>query len=333
MIGWEALGEKLDQALAEKKPIVLATHVNADGDGLGSEIALWSFLKERGHDVSMINDDPVPRKYRFLKGSEEVLVYDKDRSRKLIHDAGLFIVLDNSSPERLGRLLPDLKESDAFTICIDHHAEVDPFWNLNCVDNDASASGQLVYGAIRALGGTINAAMAEALYVSFVTDTGHFRFSKTTSEVHRIIADLMEKGSISPPRIYRALFEDIPRGFNKLIAYALADAHYESDGRLAWARLTGKQLAECDAYEQDTGDLVNMLLSVDRVEAAALFKELPDGGAKISFRSRGDVDVNNVASKFGGGGHKNASGAVIQGSFDEGVKDVVAGLKEALGKP
>ena len=330
MIKWEALGEKLDLVLGDRKHIVLATHVNADGDGLGSEIALWSFLRERGHEVIMINDDPVPRKYRFLRGSEEILVYEPERCHKLINDAALFIVLDNSSPQRLGRLLPDLKESSAFTICIDHHATVDPFWNLNCVDDNASASGQLVYGAIKALGGTINAVMAEALYVSFVTDTGHFRFSKTTAEVHRIIADLMEKGSISPPKIYCALYEDIPAGFNRLIAYALADAHYESDGRLAWARLTGQQLTECDGYEHDTGDLVNMLLAVDRVEAAALFKELPDGGTKISFRSRGDVDVNRVAARFGGGGHKNASGAVLEGSFQEGVSNVVTGLKEAL---
>ena len=137
MINWEALGEKLDQALNDRKHIVLATHVSADGDGLGSEISFWSFLKERGHEVFMINDDPVPQKYRFLKGTEEILVYDKERCRKLIHEAGLFMVLDNSSPERLGRLLPDVKESSAFTICIDHHATVDPFWNLNCVDDDA----------------------------------------------------------------------------------------------------------------------------------------------------------------------------------------------------
>src|SRR5262249_10580058 len=146
------------------------------------------FLQSRGHAVTMINDDPVPRKYRFLRGSERIMVYDEGRARDLIRDAALFFVLDNSSPARLGRLLPAVEQSAAFRICIDHHTEIEPFWHLNCVDTDAAASGQLVYDAIKSMGGEITPEIAEALYVSFVTDTGHFRFSKTTPRVHRIIA-------------------------------------------------------------------------------------------------------------------------------------------------
>jgi len=262
------------------------------------------------------------------------MLYDDGRPRDLIRQAGVFFVLDNSSPGRLGRLLPAVQESAAFRICIDHHVDIDPFWNLNCVDTDAAASGQLVYEAIRALGdmpggpGEITPEIAEAIYVSFVTDTGHFRFSKTTPHVHRIIAELMEKGSISPPKIYRALFEGVTPGFNRMVGYALADAHYEYDGRFAWARLTHSQLQECDAYEDDTSDLVNMLLAVDGVRAAALFKELPDGKTKVSLRSIGDTDINRLAVKLGGGGHLNASGILMSGPFDEGIRKVVDGMKE-----
>jgi bifunctional oligoribonuclease and PAP phosphatase NrnA len=198
------------------------------------------------------------------------------------------------------------------------------------VDTDASASGQLIYEAIRAMGGEVTPAIAEALYVSFVTDTGHFRFSKTTPEVHRIIADLMDKGAISPPKIYRALYEGLPPGFNRMVGLALADTHYDYDGRFAWARLTWSQLEQCGAFEEDTSDLVNMLLAVEGVLAAALFKELPESRTKVSLRSLGDVDVNRLAAKLGGGGHKNASGILMQLPLEASVRSVVEGMKEVL---
>lgn len=330
MIRWDDVSKRLEAARRDGGRIILATHVNADGDGLGSELGLYHYLKQRGHDVRVINNDPVPSRYRFLKGTEEMLVYDGARHKDLIRGAALFFVLDNSSPQRLGRLLPDVEAGKAFKICIDHHPGVEPFWDLNCVDEDAAASGQLVYEAIKALGGTISPAMAEALYVSFVTDTGHFRFSKTTPEVHRIIADLMQAGSISAPRIYIALFEGISRGVTRMVGHALSDIHYEYEGRFAWARITMTQLAECGGFEEDTGDLVNMLLAVEGVEAAALFKELPEGNTKVSLRSKGDLDINRLAARFGGGGHKNASGISMTGPFDKSVAGVVAGMKEVL---
>lgn len=330
MIRWDEVARLLSIARQEGRAIVVSTHVNADGDGLGSELALYGFLRSRGHRVHMINNDPVPGRFRFLRGSEEILVHDGARSRGLILEAGLFFVLDNSSPQRLGRLLPDVQESKATRICIDHHVTVDPFWHVNCVDTSACASGQLVHDAIRAMGGEITPPMAEALYVAFVTDTGHFRFSKTTAQVHRTIADLMEAGSISPPRIYRALFEEVSAGLNRLVSIALADTHYEYGGRFAWARLTREQLEQSGAIEEDTGDLVNMLLSVAGVKASALFKELPDGRTKVSLRSLGEIDVNRLAARFGGGGHSNASGITMTLPFEEGVRQVVAAMKDTL---
>lgn len=329
MIRWDEAAARLQSARAQGRTIVLGTHVNADGDGLGSELGLWHFLRSEGYRATMINNDPVSRQYSFLRGSEEIRVYDAGCA-EVIRDAGVFVVLDNSSPERLGRLLPDLTASGAFKICIDHHAMVDPFWDLNCVDVEAAATGHLVYDAIRQMGGAITPEIAEALYVSFVTDTGHFRFSKTTPEVHRIAADLIEKGSLSPPRIYRFIFEDHTRGRSRLVGHALSETHYELGGRFAWARFTRSQLEQCNGVDEDTGDLVNMLLAVEGVEAAALFKELPEGRTKVSLRSRGDVDVNGLATRFGGGGHKNASGILMAVPLEESIRSVVAGMMEVL---
>ncbi len=333
MIPWGELGRHFDEARAASGRIILATHVNADGDGLGSQAGLWHFLKHRGHDAHMINTDTVPERYGFIDGVESIAVYDQKRHRDMIRGAHLFIVLDNSSPERLGTLLPDVRESTAFRICIDHHVTVDPFWQLNCIDTDAAASGQLVYEAIKALGGAITAPIAIALYAAFVTDTGHFRFPKTTPHVHRIIAELMEAGAINPQRIYRAIYEGHSRALSRIVGHALSDAHYDYGGRFAWARLTRRQLEECGGFEEDTGDLVNMLLAVKGVEAAALFKEMPEGLTKVSLRSLGDVDVNLLASRFGGGGHRNASGVLMTAPLEEGVRSIVEGMKETLGEP
>lgn len=331
MILWDDVAERLEDARRQSRGVVIATHVNADGDGLGSEIGLDGFLRSKGHQVAMINNDPVPKKYQFLRGSDRIMVYDERRGRELIQSAAVFFVLDNSSPARLGRLLPAVEASKAFRICIDHHTEIEPFWHLNCVDTDAAASGQLVYQAIRTMGGEITPEIAEALYVSFVTDTGHFRFSKTTPEVHRIIADLMEKGRISPAKVYRALFEGVSPGLISMVGWALSDARYEYGGRFAWARLTRRQLDECKGDDEDTGDLVNMLLAVEGVRAAAIFKEMPEGRTKVSLRSLGEVDVSRLAMKLGGGGHKNASGILMTAPFDEGIRAVVDGMKEVLG--
>jgi phosphoesterase RecJ-like protein len=305
--------------------------VNPDGDGLGSQLALWHHLRARGMDARIINNDPVHRKYAFLPGADRVEVYDPSAHRELILGAALFFVLDNSSPDRLGRVLEPARETRARKVCIDHHVTTDPFWDVNCIDTDAAASGQLVYEMIRALGGRITGEMAVSLYVSFVTDTGHFRFSKSTAHVHRIIADLMDTGAIDPPRIYRQLFEGVSPGMNRLVAAALSDTHYEYGGRLAWARLTRAQLEQYGGVDEDTGDLVNMLLSVEGVVAAALIKEVADARLKLSLRSLGNVDVHALAARLGGGGHKNASGASMAVSLEEGVRRVVDGMKEVLG--
>ncbi|HKY33453.1 MAG TPA: bifunctional oligoribonuclease/PAP phosphatase NrnA [Candidatus Polarisedimenticolia bacterium] len=330
-IDWRPVGSRIEEAARGRRPAVLSTHVNPDGDGLGSQLALRAFLRERGVDVRIVNNDPVHAKYAFLPGVEAVEVFDEARHAPLIASAALLFVLDNSSPERLGRLLPAARATGACKICIDHHVTVDPFWDLNCIDTEASASGQLVYEMVLALGGRITAAMAEPLYVSFVTDTGHFRFGKTTARVHRIIADLMDAGPISPPRVYRSLFEGVPPGLNRLVALALADTHYEYGGRFAWARLTLEQLRANGGPDEDTGDLVNMLLAVKGVEAAALFKELPEGRTKVSLRSLGDVDIHALAESLGGGGHRNASGITMAAPLGEGVRRVVDGMRGVLG--
>ena len=189
-VDWSPLSARLRAS----KKIILGTHINADGDGLGSEIALHQFLKTLGADVRIVNCERTPEKYQFLRGSEAVEAYDPQLHSELVRNADLFVVLDNASLERLEKLKPDVEATKAFKACIDHHSAVNPFWDLSAVDMDACASGQLVHELIKFMGGSISEIMAEALYVSYVTDSGHFRYAKSTPEAHRVVAELMEIG-------------------------------------------------------------------------------------------------------------------------------------------
>jgi phosphoesterase RecJ-like protein len=331
LIAWEPVGKRIDEAARAGRGVVLSTHVNPDGDGLGSELALWHDLKRRGVTARILNNDPIHRKYGFLPGSEHIEVYDEAAHGAFVRGAALFFVLDNSAPERLGRLLEPARAGGALKVCIDHHVTTDPFWDVNCIDVEAPASGQLVYQMIKALGGRITPEIALPLYVAYVMDTGHFRFSKTTADVHRIIGELMDTGAIDPPRVYRALFEGVSPGLNRLVAAALADTHYEYGGRFSWARITLAQLEANGGAEEDTGDLVNMLLSVEGVVASALIKEVAPERMKVSLRSLGDIDVHALAASLGGGGHRNASGVSLSLPLDEGVRRIVTGMKKVVG--
>jgi phosphoesterase RecJ-like protein len=325
-VDWSPLAARLRAS----KRIILGTHINADGDGLGSEIALHQFLKQSGADVRIVNCESAPEKYRFLEGSEDVEAYDPAVHSELVRNADLFLVLDNASVERLEKLKPDVMATKAFKACIDHHSAVNPFWDLSAVDMDACASGQLVHQLIKFMGGSINKAMAEALYVSYITDSGHFRYAKTTPEAHRVVAELMEIGSISPPRVFTEVYERTSKGMAALTGIALTSLEFEFDDRVGCMQITRDQVRQWDAEEEDTGDLVNLALAIKGIVAGALFREMPDGQIKISLRSKGEIDVSVLASSFSGGGHKNAAGILMPGPLADAIRKVMQRMEPFL---
>jgi len=328
-VDWRPLAERLRSSGS----IVLATHVNADGDGIGCEIALYHFLREIGRDPVVVNNERVPDKFRFLKGAEAIEPYGRERHSRLIREADLFLMLDNSSVDRLALLKEDVAASRALTVCIDHHASVNPFWKLNCVDTEACASGELVHELIRCMEGRVSPEIAEALYVAYVTDTGHFRFSKTSPATHRAVADLVEAGGISPSRVYTEIYENTTPAMAALTGMALSSLRFEHGGRFAVMTLTRDQIAGCGGEEEDTGDLVNLGLAVNGVASGALFKELPDGTVKVSLRSKGEIDVYALAVEFSGGGHRNASGILMSVPLESAIRTVVGRMKGLLPDP
>lgn len=323
---------RLRPLLETARTAALATHITPDGDGIGAEICLHSYLTARGIEARILNTEATPLKYRFLDEKNAVEVFDAKRHDAFLRQADLFFMLDNSAPSRLGPLEEATRASRATTVCIDHHNLVDPFWKVNLVDSQASATGEMVYRIVEALGGKPDFTASQAAYVSLVTDTGYFRFGKTAPRSHRLAADLLAAG-VSPPRVYEEVYERGSAALVRLGGLALAGLTLEEDGRLAWIRMTHEDVTRCGAEGEDTSDIVNELLTIDRVRLAVLFKELEGQRVKLSFRSKGSLDVNRVAQSFGGGGHTNASGAVVAGRLEELVPRVLEPCRALLRRP
>jgi len=321
----ERLGPLLDSA----RTAVLTTHVTPDGDGIGAEICLHGYLVSRGIEARILNTERLSARYQFLDAGGVVEVFEASRHDAFVRSADLIFMLDNSAVSRLGPLEEATRASRATTICIDHHNVVEPFWNLNIIDPESSATGELVFQIVKALGGVSDFTAAQAAYVSLVTDTGYFRFNKTSPRAHQAAAEMLERG-VSPPHVYEQVFERTSASLVRLGGMALAGLRVEEDGRLAWITLTQHQVEQCGAEQEDTSDVVNGLLAIDRVRIAALIKELPGGRVKLSFRSKGSLDVNRVAQGFGGGGHTNAAGAVVPGRLPELIEIVLRPCRDLL---
>src|SRR5437773_1937732 len=324
----QALRPLLDSA----RTAALCTHVNPDGDGIGAEICLQRYLKSRRIEARIFNTEALPVRYRFLDPAGAVEIFNEADHDAWVRDADLIFMLDNSALNRLGALEPAIRGARGTTVCVDHHNVIEPFWALNIIDEDACATGELVFQIVKALGGRIDLEAAQAAYVSLVTDTGYFRFSKTSPRCHEAAAEMLPAG-VSPPRVYEEVFERNSAALLRLGGVAMADLRQEEGGRLAWVSLAREQVLRCQAEAEDTSDIVNDLLSIDGVRLAVLFKELDDGLTKLSLRSKGDLDVNRLASRFGGGGHTNAAGAVVTGGLDETIRRVLRSCRELLKQP
>jgi bifunctional oligoribonuclease and PAP phosphatase NrnA len=313
---------RIRQEVSKARRILLTTHQNPDGDGLGSEIALASYLKSVGKTPVILNPDPIPDRYRFLDPAGEARAFDEGSGPETVRSCDLMVMLDNSSLNRLGGMEGTVRESSVVRICIDHHDTTDSFWTVNLIDETACATGEMIFDLVTALGGTIDLPSATAIYTALVTDTGHFRFSKTSPRSHRIAAELLRMG-VDPARIYQEVYEQHAEGFVRLMGMALADCRLESGGALAWIAVTRKQIVECRAEEADTSEMVNQLFGIRGVRLCLLFKELSDGRVKVSLRSKGTLDVNRVAGRYGGGGHQNAAGAVLGGPLEDAIRRMV----------
>jgi phosphoesterase RecJ-like protein len=309
---------------------LLTTHVRPDGDGLGSMLALADVLERRGKAVQMTVASILPPRYDFLDPEKRVrqFVLPGDDYR----GADAVVVLDTGTWGQLGDFGNFLRALKVPTAVIDHHLTQDHVGEVMLVDTSAEATGRLVYEAITALGGPLPPEAAQRLFVALAMDTGWFRHSNTTAATFALAAELQKAGA-EPAPAYQALFEQSSLGRLKLTGLVLERLQVVCGGRVAYSEVRRGDYEATGATPQDTEDLVNYALAVAGVEAGLFFMEQPRGGVKVSFRSRARIDVARLAERFGGGGHRLASGATLDATLDDARARVLSAVKAALDAP
>lgn len=314
-----------DALRASRRP-VLTTHLNADGDGAGSEIALAAWLRAQGSRPSIINPTPFPDQFRFLVPHDSWIVdAGSEAARDACAQADLAVVLDTGEFPRIGRLKPMIGHLQ--TVVVDHHPPGDQsIGGLSLRDPGASATGELVFDIMHATAGPWPPEALDAIYVAILTDTGSFRFSNSTPAAHRLVADLISEG-VDPEALHRRVYGQAPLRRLRLLEAALATLQAEEG--VGWMTIPPKAYAELEAVQDDLEGMVDYPRSVEGVNVALLFRSTTKG-TKISFRSDGLVDVNALAREFGGGGHVRASGALVRGPLDEVRPKVLDATRRAV---
>jgi phosphoesterase RecJ-like protein len=316
--------------LAPGARVVLTTHVNADGDGVGSEIALWHLLRAHGFQPVIANPTPFPDRFRFLlegaDGAEQ-----SARAAREIGRADLVLVCDISDLERIGHLGQHVRARGVPVACIDHHASDGTLpEGPRMMDAGAAATGELVYDLARVAGWALVPAAARALYVAILTDTGGFRFSNTSPRTLKVAAHLLEHG-LDPEQIYMQVYASVPEGRVRLLAEALDTLALEIPPGLAWLTVPPGALERHAVPSDELDGVVEFARSIAGVRLAMLFREIAGGRIKVSFRSVGDVDVMLLAQQFGGGGHRKAAGASLPGALADVQEQVLAEARRVLG--
>ena len=316
-------------ALVAADRVAITTHLRPDGDALGTEIAVARALQALGKTVTVLNTDPPPRNLDWLAEEQPPDLLHQYESGNLaqaqaVAGADALLVVDTNAEHRIGDAARPFRQSGKPVLLLDHHPDPESWFGPACVRTDASAAAEIAYDLIAGIDpALIDRAVATALYVGIMTDTGSFRYGATTPRTHAIVGDVLARGDLRPEPIHVALFDGRSREGLALLSAALATITTHYGGRLATLFVTQDMIRQTGAFFDETEGLINYGLSLDGVLAAVIFLELPSG-VKLSFRSKGDCPINAWAGKFGGGGHANASGAYIKdGQLARTMKEVV----------
>ncbi|PYS61348.1 MAG: bifunctional oligoribonuclease/PAP phosphatase NrnA [Acidobacteria bacterium] len=307
--------------LVEKKDrFAITSHVRPDGDSLGSSLGLYWLLRALDKDVEVTMRDVAPHAYQLLPGADAIRVTPSvDRP----YDA--VFVIECSDIDRPG--LIDLEKQ--FVVNIDHHSTTALFGAINWIDSTASAVGEMIYNLCKATGVRVTKEIAECVYTALLTDTGSFHYSNTTERTFKIASELVRTG-VKPAKTAEAIFGSYQWPKIELLSLVLATAKRDETGHIAWMEQTLEMQEQTRASEEDADGFVNYPLSVEEIEATALFKECSPGVYRTSLRSKGDVNVAKVAEQFGGGGHRNAAGCTLKGNLESVERQVVPLLQDAI---
>jgi bifunctional oligoribonuclease and PAP phosphatase NrnA len=320
--------EHLAKHLKPGARVALTTHINADGDGCGSQVAVAHLLAQRRMQCFIVNPTPWPALFEFLLDGRAA-----ERSKEgaaALKEADVLLVLDIADVKRLGALTDVVRALAIPKLTIDHHIPSDePPGAVIVSDTAACATGELIFDLAEVLDLEITREAARGMYVAMLTDTGSFRFSNTSPRCHAIAAALLARG-LDPEELYRRIYASAPLGKLKLLGEALETLEADEEHGVSWISVPADALERFQVSGEDLDGIVEHARSVVGTRMALFFRDLGHGKVKVSFRSTGDVDVNRFARQFGGGGHAKASGALVPGTLDEVRRRVVDAAREYI---
>lgn len=324
----------LAQRILAARSIVLSTHRHCDGDGLGAELALFFALKKIGKKVQVINLDSTPRKYRFLQPDQWIQYFDANTT--IPDDVDLMLIFDTNDERLVQPLFDAVTAKKAHMIFIDHHPVLEhgpkPSFE-SVVDIAAASTGELAFHLIHALRIPLDRNIARCLYTSITFDTQLYRFIRNSPNSHIIAAELL-RYDIDPEEIHRHLFGNQTVQKMAFLAKALGQIEYFGEGRVAVLKLRDSELAAYSLETDESRDLIDMIMTIETLEAAVIFREdMQDHDIfKVSLRSKGQLPVLQLAESLGGGGHMFAAGANYRGPFEPMREKVIKHLVQSLPK-
>ena len=309
-------------AIKNGEDFLVASHINPEGDAIGSTLAMTHALRGMNKKVVAYNKDPLPYNLRFLPGSDQIL-----RELPSGFSPGTAIILDCGNLDRMGKAKKLLDGIEV--INIDHHATNPLFGTLNWVLAEASSTGEMLVPILKKIGARFTPEISSCIYTAILTDTGCFKFSNTSSEVLRVAGEMIELGA-DPAVIAHHLFDSQTAGNLKLLGMVLNTLQVELGDSYASAHVTKEMFRSTQTDHDATEGFVDYLRSIEGVEVAALFREEDERKVKVSLRSKGEVDVLKIAEGLGGGGHKAAAGCLLEGNIKEGKKQVFEKVRTTI---
>ena len=315
--------EAIAKELRDNKRFLLTTHVNPDGDAIGSLGALALVLEDLGKEVVAYCQDEIPGFLRFLPYSERIV-------REIPGPNGfdVAVVLDCGELDRIGNAAEALQQVEKI-IHIDHHSSSDDFGQLNLVRPECSSTAEILYEIFQAIPASLSSEAAENIYTAILTDTGSFRFANTTARALDIAAEMVALG-VAPDKIASEVYESMSPERLRLLALSLNTLTLRANGRLATMQVSRRMLEETKTSVMDTDGFVNYPRGINTAEMAIFFREMDSGKVNVSLRSRGGLNVAEFARNYEGGGHHNAAAFRAEGSLTEVVEEVLAAAEEFI---
>ncbi len=321
---------KLLSIFKSNKTFLITSHVNPDADAIGSELAIAGILDQLGKKYFILNTSSTPYTLQFLDSNNIVTKFEEDNHAEIFNEIDVAVFLDLNSLNRTVRMEKYFRNFNGIKVCIDHHTNPEEFADLQIIDESKSSTGELIFDFINATEEIkFTKEIAVAIYSAIMTDTGSFRFSKTTPELHRKIAKLLEFG-LQPEVVYDQIYNQYEFSRVKLLGEGLHSISISDSGEISYMVITQDSLKTSGGIESDVDGFVNFALTTKGVKIGILFFELSDG-IKISFRSIDNIPVSKLAEEFGGGGHLNASGTRLHNvSLNEIMPKVLAAADNIL---